>query len=103
MTSDPRMKRLVGNQTDFSTLSYLAINLVKISVHYDTLGYRVTEEKEAMSVDALVGTLGGHLHLFLGMSLVSFLEVFELAMTMSKAMSRNNKTTRRRYKLLIKN
>ena len=31
-----------------------------------------------MSMDSLIGTLGGHLHLFLGMSLLSFIELVEI-------------------------
>ena len=31
-----------------------------------------------MSLDELIGLIGGHLHLFLGMSLLSFFELFEI-------------------------
>ena len=32
-----------------------------------------------MSIDNLIGTIGGHLHLFLGMSFLSFVEIALLA------------------------
>ena len=101
VANDPRMTSLCTNQTDFTVLNYLRINLVKINVHYeDTFGYIVSEEKAAITVDTLVGTLGGHLHLFLGMSLMSFLELGELVMNSIFAFyffkSKSNKTAKKK-------
>ena len=64
------------NQTDFS--DNLVDNLVQFSVYYDTLAYTLVEEEPKMTADDLFGTLGGHLHLFMGMSLLSFVEIAEL-------------------------
>ena len=66
------------NQTDFWYAPWLEHNLVRVSFYYDTLSYTLSEEKAAMSLDNLIGVLGGHLHLFLGMSFLSFVELVEL-------------------------
>ena len=54
-------------------------NLVRVTIYYDTLSYTQFEEKAAMGFENLIGVLGGHLHLFLGMSLLSFVELIEIA------------------------
>ena len=64
-----------GNQSDFNT--HFASNVVSIDVLYQSLTYTLVEEKPKMTLEDLIGALGGHLHLFLGMSLMSFLELFE--------------------------
>ena len=53
-------------------------NIVEVYVYYETLTYTNTVEEPKMSFEDLIGSLGGHLHLFLGMSLLSFAEIFEL-------------------------
>ena len=58
--------------------SDLGNNVVKFSVYYDSLRYTRLEEEPKMSGEDLLGVLGGHLHLFLGMSLLSFVEIVEL-------------------------
>ena len=65
-----------ANQTDFT--ENLASNVVKFSVYLDTTAYAEIEEEDRMSWSDLLGTIGGHFHLFLGMSLLSFVEIFEV-------------------------
>ena len=66
------------NQTDFELQIQLYVNLMSIQIYYEDLSYLVIEEKAKTSAEDLLGKLGGHLHLFLGMSLLSFVEVVEL-------------------------
>ena len=66
-----------SNQTDFT--DNLASNVVKFSILYDSLVYFEIKEEAKMPWDTLLGILGGHLHLFLGMSFVSIVEIFELS------------------------
>ena len=65
-----------STQKDFKSLSNY---LVQITVHYDNLAFVQVEEEEKMTMEDMVGILGGHLHLFLGMSLLSFVELIECA------------------------
>ena len=69
-----------SNHTDFT--ENLALNVVKLSIFYDSLFYYEVKENPRVRWDMLLGTIGGHLHLFLGMSLMSFAEIFELLMLM---------------------
>ena len=53
-------------------------NTVYLEINYDDLAYVKTLEEPKMSGEKLLAAIGGHLHLFLGMSLLSFVEVIEL-------------------------
>ena len=64
------------SQTDYD--AYVLNNLVEINVFYDSLSYVETLEDPKMSAEDFLGSLGGHLHLFLGMSLLTFIEIVEL-------------------------
>ena len=76
-----------ANQTDFTTYQYLYYNLVSLRVYYDRLGYEESEEQAEITLDSLIGLVGGHLHLFLGMSLLSFVEIVELVALILISMS----------------
>ena len=69
------IRKTLPRSTDLTNLS---MNLVEFSVYYDSLSYMKIEEEPKMSVDDLIAIIGGHLHVFLGMSLLSFVELFEI-------------------------
>ena len=77
-SSDATLLQKYPNQTDFTVYTNLYMNMVKLTIHYETLAYISVEEKAEMTFENLIGTIGGHLHLFLGMSLLSFFELIEL-------------------------
>ena len=54
--------------------------MVRLVFYYDSLSYSNVDEEHKMTVDSLIGTIGGHLHLFLGMSLLSFVEISVLGL-----------------------
>ena len=66
------------NQTDATDFYSLYDNMLSVSVFYESLSYSITEERPAIVMTELIGSIGGHLHLFLGMSLLSFFEIIEL-------------------------
>ena len=70
----------------------LSDNLVEFSVYYDSLAYASVEESPKITFVELIGTLGGHLHLFLGMSLLSFLELVDIAIQIVVFLLRMPKT-----------
>ena len=60
-------------------MEYFAPKLATISVEYDIpIAYVDTSEEAFMSGESLLAVIGGHLHLLLGMSLLSFAELAEL-------------------------
>ena len=65
-----------ANQSDFEY--NLARNVIRVNIRYDSLAYKETEEESRMSWKSLLGELGGDLHILLGMSLISFIDIFEL-------------------------
>ena len=64
---------IIGNLT-----AYMYTNLVEFSLIYDSSERKKYSEEPKMSGEQLLGVLGGHLHLFLGMSAMSFVEIAEL-------------------------
>ncbi|XP_063609073.1 degenerin-like protein asic-1 [Penaeus indicus] len=52
--------------------------MVSLLVYLDSKSYTVTEESPAYSWDTLLSNIGGSLGLFVGVSLISILEVFEM-------------------------
>ena len=78
MSTNPVLYKKYANQTDFTNASNLVDNMVQLVIFYETLSYVVVEEKAKLTLESLIGTLGAHLHLFLGMSFLSFIELFEL-------------------------
>ena len=58
-----------GNQTD---------KFIEIRVLFDTKFYLNYVEEPKMTGKDLLGVIGGHLHVFLGMSLMSFVEIAQL-------------------------
>ena len=71
-----RFKDDVPKGTDL--VDYLNDNMVEVRINYDTDAYVEISEEPKMTGEELLGQLGGNLHLFLGMSLLSFVELFEL-------------------------
>ena len=59
-------------------LSDVRSYLVKVTVNYNQLGYSYIQEQESLDVFSIVGNVGGQFGLFLGLSVLSFIETFEL-------------------------
>ena len=78
LKTHPMLLERFANQTDFS--DNLATNVVKFALYYDSLSYKDVTEEAKQTWRELVAIIGGHLHLFLGMSFISFVEIVELFM-----------------------
>ena len=74
--ANPALIAKLANQSDFT--DNLATSIVQLSIIYGTLAYTHVEEEPKMTAEDLIGILGGHLHLFMGMSLLSFVECAEV-------------------------
>ena len=66
------------NLVQIFNYTYFFQVIVQIAIRYDSLSYIELEEEPKMSGEELLGIIGGHLGLFLGMSLLSFVELVEL-------------------------
>ena len=83
LKKNPMLISRYSTQTDFT--ERLAQNVVKFSIIADTSSHKETRQEPKVTWTSLLASLGGHLHLFLGMSFICFLELFEL--TISKVFS----------------
>ena len=71
--ANPTLYSLRASQSEFKTSK--ETNMLRLVFYYEKLNYVKVDEEPKMTMDSLIGTIGGHLHLFLGMSLLSFFEV----------------------------
>ena len=78
LAQSPTLVSRRGAQRDF--VHNNESNVIKVRFFYETLAYTQVDEEPRITVDTLIGTIGGHLHLFMGMSLLSFVEIFLLCM-----------------------
>ncbi|MFN9944411.1 MAG: amiloride-sensitive sodium channel family protein, partial [bacterium] len=53
-------------------------SFVRLNVFYDSLSYTLTTESPQMDWVTLLGSIGGNLGLFLGVSVFSLCEIFEV-------------------------
>ena len=78
---------------DLNHTASLVRNLVELAVYYDKFTYTQIVEERKMTWMDLIGIVGGHLHLFLGMSVFSFCQLVALMLYCCSAgvvRSRNN-------------
>ncbi|KAK3753639.1 hypothetical protein QZH41_014750 [Actinostola sp. cb2023] len=72
---------------------YLSNNVVSLDVYFEEIGYDLVEQQPAITSTTLLGTIGGYLGLFLGMSVLTMLEFVDLLL-LWVFKSLRNKTTR---------
>lgn len=53
--------------------------MLLINVYYGEMYYTLVDETPAITIDLLVAIIGGNLALFVGMSILSIIEGFEVA------------------------
>jgi hypothetical protein len=66
------------NYVDFKTYENVSKRFYSINVYYEDLKYTLISQKPKIELFGLVSNIGGTFSLFLGLSLGSFLELFEL-------------------------
>jgi hypothetical protein len=49
-----------------------------VNINFETLSYKYIGEKAVMSIVDLLAHIGGQMSLFLGISVLSFFEIFEI-------------------------
>ena len=77
LRNNKKVQARFGNRNNMTTTE-LRKNLVSVFVYYDDLIYKAYTEKEKMNVADLVSNVGGTIGLFLGLSFLSFLEIFDV-------------------------
>lgn len=77
---DSNFLQLINRVAPNRTLSYdyLKQNTLLLNVFYDKMQYLSSIESPAITIDMLVAIIGGNMGLFLGISVLSFIELVEL-------------------------
>ena len=68
-------------------------SFVQLNIFYDSLSYTLTEESPQMDAVSLLGSIGGNLGLFLGVSFFSLSEIFEMIMEIIFFIHKRRKNT----------
>jgi amiloride-sensitive sodium channel subunit alpha/amiloride-sensitive sodium channel subunit gamma len=58
--------------------SHIKNSILKVNINYESLSYKYIKENAVMSVIDLLAYIGGQMGLFLGISFLSFVEIFEI-------------------------
>ncbi len=95
-TSDLKGYLFPKNQSDADLIQFARQGFLKLIVNYESLYYTSIDDNQAMSSNDLFGAIGGQLGLFAGLSVLSFLELIELFISMciifySLSRNQNNK------------
>jgi hypothetical protein len=72
---DKILKKTPHYTTDYEMLKY---SMLKLNVFYEEMSYQTITESPALTWDILLGNIGGMLSLFIGVSIMTVGEVFEL-------------------------
>jgi hypothetical protein len=85
LLSDLFVSNVVNNPTYYSSFTNNTINeselvnyLIKLNIYYGSLTYTVITESAAINLVSLLSNIGGTLSLFLGISVLSIIEIFEV-------------------------
>ena len=78
LTSEYRKWQLGFYSDDNLTIDDVRSRMLAVNVHYSSLAYQSFTESPKTEVVDLVSSIGGTLGLFLGVSFLSFIEIFDL-------------------------
>ena len=68
-----------SSQYSASLSTYIQNSVAKINIFYNDLSYNILIESASITWDVLLGNIGGSLGLFVGISFLSIIELFEIA------------------------
>eukprot|EP00062_Callorhinchus_milii_P027303 gi/632990438/ref/XP_007884168.1/ PREDICTED: acid-sensing ion channel 4-like [Callorhinchus milii] len=60
-----------------TTTDYIRENYLVLDIFFEALNYETIEQKEAYSVEGLLGDIGGQMGLFIGASILTVLEIID--------------------------
>ena len=66
------------NQNETLSLEDRMNSIIKFNVYYESLSYTITTESRAMDIVALLSNIGGTLGLFLGVSVLTAVELIDV-------------------------
>lgn len=68
----------VGTQMPPPSIASLKKTVLMINVFYEQMFYYETTEEPRLTLELLIATIGGHFGLFLGVTILSFVELVEI-------------------------
>jgi hypothetical protein len=86
---DERVQRLYFNKSFSSSLKS---NIVSVSINYGKLAYTLIEEEPKLDVVTMLSNIGGALGLFLGISVLTFVELLEALIRIGASIFNYNRT-----------
>ncbi len=77
LTKSLALNSIFSSHNETVTRDLVSASVTRIKVYYDDLYYNVVEESPSLTADSLLGLIGGQIGLFIGVSLMTFFEIFE--------------------------
>ena len=69
------------NVSDTELMEFARTGLIKLIINYDDLYYTSIDEFPKVTFESFIGTLGGQFGIFMGFSLLSFIEIIDLTVS----------------------
>ena len=63
---------------DELTIDFIADDIVKLNIYYESLTYTLTEESVSINLVSMFSSIGGFIGMFLGMSIMTLVELLEI-------------------------
>ena len=63
---------------DELTIDFIADDIVKLNIYYESLTYTLTEESVSINLVSMFSSIGGFMGMFLGMSIMTLVELLEI-------------------------
>jgi hypothetical protein len=82
-TSHLNLNKFPSDINDTELIEFCNKGFLKVIISYENLYYTLIDEVPAMTLNDLLGNLGGQLGLFIGISFLSLVELIELIVTLS--------------------
>ena len=81
---------LTATMSLYKTSSTTSNDIAEVVVYYDRLAYTVVNEVPKITLENLIGSIGGNMHIFLGMSTMSIVELMDLFVHFTISLMKKN-------------
>lgn len=82
LSASQKVLDFVSNKYNMTNSTEVAQRTLELYVYFENMKYMEISEKPSMTLNGLISNIGGTIGLFLGMSVMSLIEVLELIFSM---------------------
>lgn len=86
---DPYLRSLYGDNIKTLTDTVLEQSLLGLEIYFNDIEYTSITEAPSVTIEGMVANIGGTLGLFIGISLLSFMEICEILIEIATIIIKN--------------